>query len=233
MEVGLKSAGGVILACLLMGAHLAAAQTCRVLDPELQATYTGGCENGLAEGFGEARGIAIYRGQFRAGRKHGDGIKTWPSGDSYEGQFRDDRKHGRGTYRWIASGTGGPESYDGDFVADRRHGYGSYTRSTGTTYSGMWENDQPVGPLSEQAPLRSRAEQETRLVMRAGARLCRQFAVGIGERDWVRGIVEKVEELQITLRIDDPGRFLHRLGNVDLARGVLVQDSVLNWTPCV
>ena len=73
----------------------ASAQTgCRVLDPELAGNYQGGCKDGLADGYGEAKGSAEYRGDFRAGRKHGKGVKTWPSGDRYEGEFVEDRKEG-------------------------------------------------------------------------------------------------------------------------------------------
>ena len=45
----------------------ALAQECRVLDPELQGSYTGPCVNGLAEGRGAASGLATYEGEFRAG----------------------------------------------------------------------------------------------------------------------------------------------------------------------
>src|SRR5205807_8657360 len=63
---------------------IAQAQECRVLDPELQGRYAGPCVNGLAEGQGSARGAAQYEGGFKAGRKHGKGVKTWPNGDRFE-----------------------------------------------------------------------------------------------------------------------------------------------------
>src|SRR5687767_8279771 len=82
-------------------AHAQNATGCKVLDPELQGSYDGGCVNGYAEGRGEARGRATYIGAFSAGRKHGKGVKTWPAtGDRYEGDFVEDRKHGTGTYAW-------------------------------------------------------------------------------------------------------------------------------------
>ena len=85
---------------LLLLAGLAHAQQCRVLDPELQAEYEGPCANGLAQGTGYARGRAEYRGEFGAGMKHGEGVKSWPNGDRYEGQFVADRKEGQGTYTY-------------------------------------------------------------------------------------------------------------------------------------
>jgi hypothetical protein len=78
---------------LTLGAFPAMGQEaakCKVLDPELQGKYVGGCVNGLAEGEGEATGRASYKGGFRAGRKHGAGAMTWPSGDRYAGRWEDD-----------------------------------------------------------------------------------------------------------------------------------------------
>ena len=48
---------------------LAQAQSkCLVLDPELQASYSGGCKDGKAEGQGTAKGSAFYVGEFREAR---------------------------------------------------------------------------------------------------------------------------------------------------------------------
>ncbi len=99
------------------------AQACRVLDPELQLGYAGPCKDGLAEGAGSAVGSAEYRGGFKAGRKHGAGVKTWPNGDRYEGGFVEDRKEGHGLYSF-GHGPWAGERYEGDYSNDRRHGYG-------------------------------------------------------------------------------------------------------------
>src|ERR671936_2685573 len=95
---------------------------CRVLDPELQASYSGPCVNGLAEGRGFAHGTATYEGDFRAGRKHGRGVKTWPNGDRYEGDFVEDRKEGTGMYVWGRRSPWAGQRYTGGFLNDRRHG---------------------------------------------------------------------------------------------------------------
>src|SRR3954463_10854208 len=121
------------------------AQSCRVLDPELQAEYIGPCANGLAEGSGLARGRAEYRGDFHAGMKQGRGVKTWPNGDRYEGAFVEDRKQGVGAYSFGAGPSAG-ESYEGEWLADRRHGYGEYRWPTGDVYRGPWEQDRLPGP---------------------------------------------------------------------------------------
>jgi len=90
-------------AALLLFALVAGAQTaCRVLDPEITGFYQGGCKDGFAEGYGEARGTAKYRGDFRAGRKHGQGVQIWPSGDRYSGSWESDAITGAPTPMMIA-----------------------------------------------------------------------------------------------------------------------------------
>ena len=106
-----------------------------MLDPELQRAYSGPCANGVAEGEGIASGLAEYRGAFKAGRKHGKGVKTWPNGDRYEGEFAADHKAGYGSYGW-GRGPWEGERYDGSFAADRREGYGIYWWPSGDVYAG-------------------------------------------------------------------------------------------------
>jgi len=148
-----------VLLALLMGLHgFAAAQhkleTCQVLDPELKDFYYGPCQDGLAHGEGHARGIAQYRGEFKAGRKHGKGVKVWPVGDSYSGDFVEDRKQGRGVYTW-GRGRNEGERYDGEYRADLRHGQGTYRWPNGEVYDGPWIADRMT---DENAPvIRARA----------------------------------------------------------------------------
>lgn len=209
-----------------------AAQECRVLDPELRAAYAGPCLNGLAEGEGSASGIAEYRGGFKAGRKHGKGVKTWANGDRYEGGFVEDRKEGQGIYvfgrgRWAG------ERYEGAFVNDRRHGYGVYRWASGDVYAGPWENDAAVGRPTPMMLAQARFQEEARAAVgRQGQKVCRELAVGIGGRDWVRGTVIGVERDRVAVRIDDPGRQAHRIGEVELRKGEAIWDAPTEWTPC-
>lgn len=129
-----------VAALFLIAALPVFAQDCKVLDPELQASYTGPCVNWLAEGEGSARGSAEYQGGFRAGRKHGQGVKSWPNGDRYEGAFVEDRKEGEGRYLW-GRGPWAGESYAGPYLNDQRHGTGAYRWATGDVYRGPWVED--------------------------------------------------------------------------------------------
>lgn len=210
---------------------------CRVLDPELAAVYQGGCKDGLADGYGEAKGIAQYRGDFRAGLKHGKGVKIWPWGDRYEGEFVDDLKQGPGIYTWGPRGLSNGQRYVGEHLADRRHGFGTYTWPDGEVYAGQWRNDQIVGtPTSqmlERARVRARTEREAQAaIAMPGVKVCRQLTVGISERDWIRGLVVEASTGNVGVKIVDPGRFPHTLYGAEITRGALVWDSVTAWTPC-
>src|SRR5574341_864643 len=217
----------IFFAALLGFAQHGQTQACRVVDPELQGSYSGPCVDGLAEGEGSARGIAEYRGAFKAGRKHGRGVKTWPNGDRYEGEFAHDAKSGYGVYEW-GRGPWQGERYEGDFVEDRRHGYGMYWWPYGDdVYAGPWENDRPTGPGTDMMRARAKFAAEARAaVAREGQKVCREMKVGIGGRDWVRGMVVAVEGEQVGVRIDDPGKYAH------YTRNQIVWDVARAWTPC-
>ncbi|MHB1591590.1 MAG: MORN repeat-containing protein [Sulfuricella sp.] len=210
--------------------------SCRVLDPELAAVYQGGCKDGLADDYGEAKGIARYRGEFRAGRKHGKGVKTWPWGDRYEGEFVDDFKQGAGIYTWGPRGLSNGQRYVGEYFADRRQGFGTYTWPDGEVYAGQWRNDQIVGiptpRMLEHARVRARIEREAQAAITPGVKVCRQLTVGISEHDWVRGVVVEASAGNVGVKIVDPGRFPQTLYGAEITRGALVWDSVTAWTPC-
>jgi hypothetical protein len=50
--------------------------------------------------------------------------------------------------------------------------------------------------------------------------------VGIGDREWVRGVVVGIEADQVGVRIDDPGQQGH------FPRGEVVWGLAQLWTPC-
>jgi hypothetical protein len=215
-----------------LGASAQAA--CRVLDPELAAAYHGGCKNGLAEGYGEAKGAAEYRGGFHAGRKHGNGAKAWPSGDRYEGEFVADRKEGIGKYTWSLRGPSAGESYGGAYLNDRRHGHGVYEWPSGDRYAGEWANDAIAGMPTPMMIARARAKTETlAAVARPGVRVCRALPVGIAVRDWIRGEVTAVDGERIAVRVDDPGRQPHAIDGRPLAKGMHIRSAAAEWTPCL
>lgn len=216
----------------LLLASGALAQDCRVLDPELQRAYAGPCVNGLAEGEGYAAGTAQYVGGFKAGRKHGRGVKSWPNGDRYEGDFVADAKHGLGTYVW-GRGPWAGERYEGDFANDRRQGFGVYRWQSGDVYAGPWEKDVATGAPTPMMQARTKFEAEAlRAVGKEGTKVCREMAVGIGGRDWVRGTVVALSGDRVGIRIDDPGAQPHAVAGAEARRGEVAWDAATAWTPC-
>ena len=183
----------------------AAAQDCGVLDPELKGYYAGPCKDGLAEGEGIARGTAEYRGGFRAGKKHGQGVKVWPNGDRYEGGFAEDRREGRGKYSW-GRGPWAGESYEGPYVNDKRHGEGEYRWPSGDVYRGRFAEDNFAGYATPMMLARSRFEEEAkRGVGKEGQKVCREMPIGIAHGEWIRGVVVGISGEQVGVRVDEPG----------------------------
>ena len=236
-----RGAGVVILkwclplaAVLYMSVALAQTATCTVHDPELRGSYSGSCKDGLAEGYGEAIGTARYKGEFKAGRKHGKGMKTWPSGDRYEGDFVEDRKEGRGVYSWGPRTAWAGEKYSGQFVGDRREGEGLYEWPNGERYSGPWKNDMMVGKISPKMMARARAYAEhMAAVGRVGAKVCREMTVGIARRDSIQGVVAEVSRSSVGVRVEDAGKFTHFLNGVEVTKGQVLWDTPTAWTPCL
>lgn len=232
LHVALFAPLAALLVALLFtraGAVSAAEAECRVLDPELAGRYEGGCLDGLAHGEGVANGTAAeYRGAFRAGRKHGSGVKTWlVTGDSYEGTFDDDRRHGRGTYRWGPRSPWAGESYAGEYRADRRHGTGTYTWSSGDTYTGPWTDDVQTGPRTPMQHQRTRAAKALLAVIGTpGARVCGVAPLGIAHHQRIEGVVAEVLQDRLLIRVA-------RIDDRPAAReDVLFWDVAMNWRPC-
>ncbi|MEK7438442.1 MAG: hypothetical protein AAB150_16320 [Pseudomonadota bacterium] len=223
-----------LVAVALFPLGVGAQAACRVLDPELAGIYQGGCKDGLAEGYGEAKGKAEYRGEFHAGRKHGRGVKTWPSGDRYDGEFVEDRREGSGKYTWSARGSAAGERYSGAYLNDRRHGYGVYEWPSGDRYAGEWANDAITGMPTRAMIARARAKTETlAAVAKPGVKVCRALLVGIAVRDWIRGEVRAVDAERIEVRIDDPGQQPHVIDGRPLAKGMRFWSEATEWKPCL
>jgi hypothetical protein len=95
---------------------------CRVWDghpdPGDAITWSGSCEDGLADGRGTVRWtngagpVGNYVGTMSQGKMSGTGTFTWTSGNRYQGQW----------------------------VNDLPNGSGTYTNSAGAIYTGNWTN---------------------------------------------------------------------------------------------
>jgi hypothetical protein len=86
----------------------------------------------------------------------------------------------------------------------------------------------------EQARLRSRAEYVAAAAVAApGTLVCRKLPVGSVVIDWLRGGVLTEHEGQVSVKIINPGQFSHVIHGQTIVQGSVVQETVMDWTPCV
>ena len=228
---------GIVLALVLcaLSAAAQAQSKCLVLDPELQASYSGGCKDGKAEGPGTAKGSAVYSGEFRVGRKHGRGVKTWSWGDRYEGEFADDAKHGAGTYTWGERSAFAGDRYEGGFANDKRNGYGVYLWASGDRYAGPWKDDAVAGRATPMMIARFRATSESLAAMaKPGVKLCHESTLGVGLKEWTEGETQAVnrDTRRVSVKVTKLGAGPLFVAGTRVAVGEVVWDDPLNWIPC-
>jgi hypothetical protein len=225
-----------LAALLLLGGVLPLradeAAPCKVLDPELQGAYQGGCRGGLAHGKAMAGGFAQYEGEFRKGRKHGSGVKTWPWGDRYEGEFWKDMKHGHGVYVWGPGGQWAGQRYEGQFVKDQRHGYGVYTWPDGDRYAGEWVTDQRLGPggMEKRRELARIAQTEA---FKPGVTVCWASVASQTMVGPVKGIVDAFDGAVLKVKLVEVPPALLPFDGAALKVGQIVADDPVDWAPCV
>jgi hypothetical protein len=82
-------------------------------------TWTGGCVNGRADGYGTRAWRYLARGKWYESK--------------YTGTIRDGKRHGRGVH---VSSDG--ERYEGEWLDGKQDGQGSYETEDGDTCEGLW-----------------------------------------------------------------------------------------------
>ena len=84
-----------------------------------------------------------YVGQFKDGKRHGQGSVTFVNGlngQSYIGELRDDKANGQGTQIWPNG-----NKYVGEFRDDKPNGQGTFTRPDGHRYVGEFKDGKANG----------------------------------------------------------------------------------------
>lgn len=205
---------------------------CKVFDPDLiRGAYTGGCKEGLAEGYGEVRGEGGYRGDFRAGMKHGKGIKTMPNGDRYAGSFIEDYRHGRGVYIWSANGPWAGDRYEGEYLRDKRHGWGVFQWGSGDRYEGPWQDDLRMR-ASVMELRRAQAVEAAGRSAKVGMLVCSEVQVGLVNRQRMSGRIEQADGAVVQIRIiaveDGVASYLGKA----VKAGAMLSDKAAHWRHC-
>ena len=81
-----------------------------------------------------------YVGEFKNGKKHGQGTYTYINGNKYVGEFKDDKWHGQGILTY-ANG----DKYVGGFRKRKAYGQGTFTFASGKKWIGEWDNNKLNG----------------------------------------------------------------------------------------
>ena len=79
----------------------------------------------------------------------GQGVATYPNGDTYDGNFADGSRCGQGTYTVAASGGDGEEdvkdTYKGEWLDNEKNGIGKQTYFGVGDYNGYWASGSRQG----------------------------------------------------------------------------------------
>jgi len=76
-----------------------------------------------------------YVGEWKDGLPNGQGTVTYADGDKYVGEWKDGKRHGQGTDTYAGGG-----KYVGEYKDGKWHGQGTYTFADGRVEEGIWEN---------------------------------------------------------------------------------------------
>lgn len=88
---------------------------------------------------------AVYVGEWRCKKRHGQGMQVWPNGAKYNGQWADGKTHGDGRFEHGSI-------YEGEWREGKVHGQGVCIALQGAMYDGQFENDMQHGHGSELWP---------------------------------------------------------------------------------
>ncbi len=107
--IGAKQLSGMRLLCTERAAYfLEIIERCaEVQDENIRGSeYLGEFDShtGKAHGQGETQGVNYYKGGFKQGLKHGDGVYTWADGTQWAGMFNEDLAEGIGELKVITTG---------------------------------------------------------------------------------------------------------------------------------
>lgn len=107
--------------------------------------------------------LIITEGQWRNGKREGQGTQIWPDGAKYEGEWKNGKACGKGKF-WHVDG----DVFEGEWENDKANGYGVYTHKDGAQYKGYWKDDCQHGKGIETWADGSRYEGEYKLGKKDG-----------------------------------------------------------------
>ena len=70
--------------------------------------------------------LILYTSEWRADKRHGNGVMTYANQDRYDGEWKENRKDGKGTMKYHNG-----DVYEGEFSKDNMHGQGTFEYAAG------------------------------------------------------------------------------------------------------
>jgi hypothetical protein len=94
-----------------------------------------------------------YKGDFKNGRREGQGTEFRKKKGKYTGSWKNDKKHGKGTAR-LPNGA----RYQGDWFEGKAHGAGTMTLKSGKKLTGEFRDGKYVPKRTIETGEKSKAE---------------------------------------------------------------------------
>jgi hypothetical protein len=77
--------------------------------------------------------------------KNGHGTKTFDDGSTYVGEFKDGKRHGQGKHTWSNIDGSIDQQYTGEYENGKKHGKGILLYTDGGYYHGLWKDGEKHG----------------------------------------------------------------------------------------
>lgn len=116
----MKNLALIIISLILAQNINAQTESCTVLLDKILGSYSGKCQDGLANGKGKSIGDDTYIGMFKNGLPNGKGKYFYKNGNIFQGYWKEGKKDGKGKFKYNVNGEK-------------------------TTLTGYWKNDEYVG----------------------------------------------------------------------------------------
>lgn len=91
-------------------------------------------------GINELKGVFRYVGEYKEGKKTGQGTLSNSDGSQYIGNFKDEKFNGQGTYTYPNGNI-----HLGEFKDDEKNGKGTFTLANGDKIIAEWKNGKILG----------------------------------------------------------------------------------------
>jgi hypothetical protein len=110
-------------------------------NPFTNKCIQGNCENGKGV-YISASGMK-YEGEWKNGKRDGQGNLTYSNGSKYTGGWKNNRMHGQGIKIYASDHL--YKKYIGEWINGNKHGKGTIIYSDGGQYAGDWRNGEING----------------------------------------------------------------------------------------